>query len=307
MKNVIRFLLIVLVAYYIFSGIDYSKLLLSFSDYTLFSLLFIVVIALIPEFIFAYRWTKVANERYGVVDALKAHTIVGLLSFVMPMKLGELAAIWYFSKECGVRAHKTIATTLIVRISDVLILLLLIVFSVGIVLEKYKLYAYLSLVILVVSIYIVYSRPRYVYFLCKLLPLTSVRLFAIRSVRAIHSSIHNHGFMNTMLLTILQWIAYLTVTAYFLVYVANFELSYNQIVMIFIVSTIGMAVPLAPSGFVTFHAAMILSLGWYGIPKEAALSSAITLHAILLSPSIIMYLVFMASGNKINLSWNYEK
>jgi hypothetical protein len=76
-------------------------------------------------------------------------------------------------------------------------------------------------------------------------------------------------------------IVYFLTVAFFLKVVASFDLSWGEMFVIYLVSSIAWSIPLTPGGTGTFHAGMVLAMGWYGIAKEEALAVAVVFHLLL--------------------------
>lgn len=81
----------------------------------------------------------------------------------------------------------------------------------------------------------------------------------------------------------------------------NIEVGVATVVVLFMGSIFFVsAVPSLPGGAITFEAAMVYSLGLFGIPEESALAFAIIMHVIMFAPStLIALLVLPREGIKM--------
>ena len=93
------------------------------------------------------------------------------------------------------------------------------------------------------------------------------------------------------------WISYFLTAYVFLVYVADFNLTLLQVLVVFIISSIAMSIPIMPGGVGTYQASIIFALDLYSINKEEALIAGIMLHLILLIPSFLAALVVIENKN----------
>ncbi len=305
MKNFLKISLLISVFFYILYDIDYNLFFLNISNYSILGIIFMLILVILPEVIFAYRWIYATNENYNVLEALKAHTLAGIAGLVAPMKLGELAPIWYLQKIHGVKTYSTFATTIIVRMIDLVVLLSLGLLVTFLVFNNsdYQIYSLVLLITLWIIIVVFFKYPKIAFVVCKFIPNRKLNAYLIKLIRIILHTIKLKNLTFLLIFTTLLWISFFAVTFVFLFYVAKFDLSIIDFFVVFLVTSVGMAIPLAPSGFATYHASMILSLGWYGISKDSALGAAIVLHVIQLSPSVVLYIVFFLFTKNKNILW----
>ncbi|MFK5892374.1 MAG: lysylphosphatidylglycerol synthase domain-containing protein [Pseudomonadota bacterium] len=78
------------------------------------------------------------------------------------------------------------------------------------------------------------------------------------------------------------------------------ELTLSQLLIVFIVTALGMAIPSVPGAIGVYEAAMVLSLGWFGIDKVEALAAGLVCHAFVLIPCTI-FSFFIFANMKINI------
>lgn len=305
----LKILLLFAVIYYIFFDIDYKNILIHAKNYSFIGLIVMLIIVIIPDLVFSLRWVYSTKETYGFLPSLKAHTLVGMVGFFTPAKLGELLPILYLKKYYNVNTHSTIATLFIVRFLDIVMLASMSVIASFFFFDNinFKLFSMLFLFFIWAFILILFFYKELSYKFCYILPNRSVKAYLIKVLRNLYKTFNRQRVYSVIFFTFLQWLGYFIVTSTFLIFIANFNLTFSEVFVVFVISSIGMALPLAPSGLVTYQASLILGLGWYGIGKDSALASSIILHLIQLSPSLTLYVIlFVFNKNKINVEELYD-
>ncbi len=81
-------------------------------------------------------------------------------------------------------------------------------------------------------------------------------------------------------ISLVIWTCYFASFAVALLYVAALPLTLPQVLTVFAVTCLGMAVPSSPGGLGVFEGAMVLSLSWFGVERSAALGIALFIHAV---------------------------
>jgi len=108
LNKFIKYVLFIAVLYYLLYDMDYDLFVRTMLTYNPLGLVLMLSFVLVPEVVFAYRWIYASNENYSMIIALKAHTLAGIAGLVAPMKLGELAPIWYLNKIHNVKTYSTL-------------------------------------------------------------------------------------------------------------------------------------------------------------------------------------------------------
>ncbi len=312
--NLLLFLLkislLLIVIYYIFSDVSYDLIINSIKSYSLIGLSVVLIVVFIPEFIFSLRWIEATKEKYGFFVALKVHTLASIGTFIAPAKLGELIPIIYFKKYHNINIFSTTATLILVRFLDMLMLGSMFIISAFLLFDdsSLKIISLILLIFLWLLIWIIYFKKKFAYKFCYIIPNRKIKLFLVKTLRSIHQILYKQKILFILFYTFLIWIGYFSITAIFLLFVIKLNLTLGATFVVFVVSSIGMAIPLAPSGLATYQASLILALSWYGVDKDSALSASIILHLIQLFPGIMLYIIlFVFSKNKIKFSELYKK
>ena len=88
--------------------------------------------------------------------------------------------------------------------------------------------------------------------------------------------------------SLLIWGCYFASFVIALCSVAGFSLTFPQMLTVFAVTCLGMAVPSSPGGLGVFEGAMVLSLSWFGVDHSAALGIALFIHAVHFIPLAVI-------------------
>ena len=99
------------------------------------------------------------------------------------------------------------------------------------------------------------------------------------------------------LLSLIIWACYFASFAISLRCVANLPLDGAQMLTVFAVTCLGMAVPSSPGGLGVFEGAMVLSLSWFGVEHNAALGIALYVHALHFLPTALAAVLLNGSRN----------
>lgn len=103
--------------------------------------------------------------------------------------------------------------------------------------------------------------------------------------------------MRGFLLSLLIWACYFASFAVSLRLVADLPLDGAQMLTVFAVTCLGMAVPSSPGGLGVFEGAMVLSLSWFGVEHNAALGIALYIHALHFLPTALAAVLLNGSRN----------
>lgn len=103
--------------------------------------------------------------------------------------------------------------------------------------------------------------------------------------------------MRGFALSLFIWACYFASFAVSLRWVANLPLDGAQMLTVFAVTCLGMAVPSSPGGLGIFEGAVVLSLSWFGVDHNAALGIALYIHALHFLPTALAAVLLNGSRN----------
>lgn len=93
--------------------------------------------------------------------------------------------------------------------------------------------------------------------------------------------------------TLCTWLLHFATYFFAIKFVANFDLTFIQIVTVFIAISIGTAIPSSPGAIGVFEGAFVFALSWFDIDPNEALSFSIYFHMLYFIP-VTMTLPFIA-------------
>lgn len=103
--------------------------------------------------------------------------------------------------------------------------------------------------------------------------------------------------LHGLVVSLLVWGCYFASFAVSLRGVAGLPLDAAQMLTVFAVTCLGMAVPSSPGGLGVFEGAMVLSLSWFGVEHNAALGIALYIHALHFLPTALIAVLLNGSRN----------
>jgi uncharacterized protein (TIRG00374 family) len=286
---------------YAFWGVDFGQLWQALSGYVLLPILAAVAVSFVSYGAMALRFDFLTGRTAGMWLCLKAFFLGMAVNNVIPAKLGELAKAFYLRRVGGFSLSKGVTMVFWERFFDLNALL-----AMGLVVAahfKVNL-AFVPLAAGVggiwAALFMVRTFPGLVEKIIDLMP--SARLSAFLAdikLQILHGV--TPGFMAVLgLYTVLCWALYAAVSFLVLLWVASLPLTMGQAAAVFVLSALGMAMPSSPGAFGVFEAAVVFSLGLFGIDKEQALAAGVVLHMLQYIPvTLIGVLILARSGLSI--------
>jgi len=128
-------------------------------------------------------------------------------------------------------------------------------------------------------------------------------------LRTFLTDVHGHldtrmvrgTLVGTALISMLIWLLYAAGSWLVLAWIFELALTPNQVLVVFVVAASGMALPSSPGALGVYEAAIVLALGWFDVPPEQALATALVMHAIQYLPTTLLALGVLArSGIRLD-------
>jgi uncharacterized membrane protein YbhN (UPF0104 family) len=125
------------------------------------------------------------------------------------------------------------------------------------------------------------------------IPFASFRLFTARLVASIHRSIKPQRLTYASLVSLVIWIASIALFAAYFQAGGSIPLTLTQIAAVFVASTLGLAIAVAPGGIGTFEAATVAALHSFGysIPEALLLTIGFRIANNLVPAIVTLWLV----------------
>jgi|GEM_PF-628668 len=296
-KLTIQILIVVICFIYAFSNINYSELLTRLKTIEFILILPALFIIVSGYFFLALRLVVLLksytiNSFYASFNA----SIIALgINNIFPLKLGEVAKVFYLNRVVNISLSKSFSLIIWERFADINLLALLGLLTMAFYPSNVNLQPFfIAVVILWVGLF-VYLKVNFIYNkLTFFLP-----LFIQNLLNQLHAALiakrSRVDILGVVVLTILVWFIYVFQVWFILEKILLIELNLPQLLTVFVVTALGMAVPSVPGALGVYEAAMVLSLGWFGIDKTEALMAGIVCHAFILIPCTLISLFILSN------------
>ena len=282
-------LILVLILWFLFNDINLDLFLNSIKNISLVMLFIIILTIFLQVAVLTSRWQFVSKNYCKWIDSYNACMITALFNTILPARLGELSRVFYLKLRSGLQIKKSLVYLIIERFFDILILIgmLLIVTYLEANAKLWQTTALIVFIVLLTFVYIIKSKNRLFYKLFYKLPNKKIKKTLYKLHFLLHSRLSNKSILIIIAYTITIYLVNLGSLWIFLNLEMGYNFTFTQLFIIFTIISIGFIIPLNPGGFGTYHAAMVLVLSFYNIPKEEALMIAIIMHLIQVGPSSI--------------------
>ena len=272
MNKILQISILVFIFFYLFYGIDISKV-----DFTIFSPLglFLTFLSLlVSQLVLSIRWMKMSDLSFGI--SFETISISSALNMLLPARLGEVSKALYLKKFYNYNYHKSISIIFIERFFDVIVLFLLMCLWIYNYFSNSVLKGSVLTLAIVIFTIILFFNSKKILKLIKKIPLRHIRIYAQKIYKNINKllKIPYSIFVWTTVIWFLYLLSYMT----FFMYSVDFNLTLKDILELFIFSTIALSIPLTPAGVGTFESAIVFFLSHHGIDKTDALISATVYH-----------------------------
>ncbi len=292
----LKLLLITALLYWIVNDIDPDLFIKSLKHLNPWGVFLTFIAVFVSDLVISWRWYYLSRFQYSFLSSLEANMLAFFLNIFAPAKLGDLSKIYYMKKKEGHQITHSTSYFLVERLFDVLVLAMMLLFSaIFIFPSQGGLWVALGLFgSFLLASYLFYS-PKTFRTLLSWLPWPKIRVLLYKIYKILRSNLTPKRLGILFFLTLAVWGSYYLNNFIFFLTATDFKLELWQI---FTASTLAFAVsaiPLTPGGIGTFQAAFILALGWYGIPKEEALSASLVLQILYILPATLYSLYLFAT------------
>lgn len=287
--TILKIFIFIVIIWFLIDNINFKELVLSLKTISIPLLLFVIFTIFLQVAVLAYRWQYISKFYNKWLDSFNACMITALFNTILPARLGEMSRVFYLKIQTGLAIKKSFIYLVIERFFDFLILLgmLLIVTFIESNASIWQNGAIISFLSLVVFLFIIKSKSKIFYKIFYNLKYKKLKKSLFKLHYLLSSRLNFNSMLYIIFLTIIIYLVNLGSLWLFLNYEMNFNLTFTQLFIVFTIISIGFVIPLNPGGVGTYHAAMVLALSFYNIPKEEALIAAIIMHLIQVLPSSI--------------------
>ncbi|MHC1711154.1 MAG: lysylphosphatidylglycerol synthase transmembrane domain-containing protein [Solidesulfovibrio sp.] len=282
---------------YAFWGIDFGQLWETVARYDSVALFWTTVFSFVGYGVMALRLNFLSGFVAGNWLCFKAFLLSMAINNIVPAKLGELAKAFYLRRECRFSLSRSISMVFWERFFDLnAVLVMGVVVAVHFDLKM----AFVPLAGAVgciwVALWVVRTYPDFVGRIIVKMPSNRLAEFlAELKLQILHGI--TPGFMLLLgLYTIVCWLLYAGSTFMVLMWVANLELTWGHAAAVFVISSLGMAMPSSPGALGVFEAAVVFSLGLFGVDRAQALTAGLVLHMVQYIPVTVAGLIIFAKS-----------
>ena len=282
---------------YAFWGLDWKQFGAALAEYSPLAIIGLILYTIVQYIPVGLRFRFLTEGQASFKTAFKAVLLCLGINNIIPAKVGELAKAYYLRQHASIPLGKGLGMVFWERFFDLNMLLLLGLIAV-MKLDDPRV-VYVSAILaggLWTCIILFKIFPKLPHKAASIIPWEGVRLLVTDVITQLQEKTSAKFFLVLGLYSLVVWTVYSTVAGVAILFVGNLDFSYHQILTVFIMATIGYAVPAAPGGLGIYEATFVAAMGWYGIPQAQALALAIVLHMSLFIPPIIAALYIMAES-----------
>lgn len=200
------------------------------------------------------------------------------LNLVLPGRVAEAFKATYLRTYADVPISRGMAAVFLERSVDMIIVALLGLVGVVMLSKGSNWFAFCVagfLILFLISIPLLENR---LLLLTKLLPWAKLRVFFENFLQHVADKVRGGTFYYALALGVGAWIASFANIYLFVIIAGAKHVDFAGIMLVFVATTIGGAVPALPGGFGGYEAAAIVALKSYGYNFEEALPLAIAMH-----------------------------
>lgn len=236
----------------------------------------------------------IGAPRIGLGVAFRAIVLSQGLNLVLPARLSELLKATYLRDHAGVPLSSGVSAVVLERSVDVLIVAALGVLGVILFFDRgdFASIAALGLVFAVAIIVLVRS-PGLVLRLVHAVPSARLAGFLERTYQHFSATAATRAFWYALLLGAMAWgFSYINILV-FLELAGSIPIGFSGALLVFVLTTLGGAIPALPGGLGTYEAAAVIALRSLGYSFDEALVLSLAMHAAQLILPFVMAALIM--------------
>lgn len=236
----------------------------------------------------------VGKPRVRLGIAFRAITLSQGLNLVLPVRLSEFLKATYLRDHANVPLSNGLSAVVLERVIDMLIVAML--GGIGVI-QYFDRGNFLSIPVLGLffSVFLILLVRSPIFVLRSLRAFPSERLVCFLEKTYQHFSLttRTKAFWQALLLGGLAWsLSYMNIFIFF-EHAGSISIGFSGALLLFVMTTLGGAIPALPGGVGTYEAAAVIALRSLGYSFEEALALSIVLHAAQLILPFIMAMVIM--------------
>jgi len=296
MNKVLSLIIISFAILYLVSIIDFDELIVSLFSYSFYSVLYVVVVTLLSFFLFTIRWQILTSSTLGFYNSYKTNLIVMAINQILPARAGDIYKPIYLRTNYGIKLHNSISSLVLERILDLAILFIigLIVLFDTILIDDFN-FLFPILLSLFVCVFIFLKYAKSIILVIKLISNKKIRNFLLKIILSIYKT-KAYILFNSIYMTMILYLFYIVSLYGFIYLFTEFNLSFLEVMIVFVVSALGMSLPSTPASIGVYEATIVFVLAYFGINNSEALSFAIVYHIVQIITIMLLWLFFTIKG-----------
>lgn len=268
-----------------------------------------VILATFPLMLLAilligWRLAILSGREVSLRDGMAVNAVAQLTALIVPSRLSEIAKPVGLNLIRNVPLSRGVTILAIERIFDAIFLAGLALAAVAVLSGAYRQSIQTSGLILaalaVAGLFIIGTilmRPRLLDALANWLPTQWLRNQIEHVAEAISRLADPRTALLVFGLSAISWLAAYLIFAVFFLVLGIGALSQGEVLVVFVASTLGLIVSVAPGGLGTFEGAIALSLTAFDVPVGTAVAMALLLRLCLVIPVVAAASWFLVSGD----------
>jgi len=255
-----------------------------------------------------WRLAALTGERASIRQGLAVNSVGQLIALILPSRLSEVAKPAGLNLLCGVPLGEALTILAIERVLDALFLAALVFLAVaGIAGPDARALSFGGAVLGGVAlagaatIAVVLLKPGLPRRFAGLIPWAWLASQMVHAEKAIARMGNGRVALSSLALSGLAWLAAYGVFLAFFGVLDLKGLGADRVLVVFVASTVGLIVSVAPGGLGTFEGAVALTLMSYGYSGELSVSTAVLLRICLVLPTLAAAGWFLVAGD-LNVS-----
>lgn len=275
---------------FLYTGLDWEKLLAAVKRYETHQILVVLLAMSLGVFIMGLRLWDLAERSCSLGHGVFAAFYGFFANNVLPARLGEVAKIVYLYQVPCIQPPKSTEFVFWERFADLNVFLVLVAVSAFILGEIYLLLPFGGLALITWILLVIFSRnPPGVYRVIRYVPIRKIKEFLKSFLQHVEARTGVASYVRLMSFTVLLWLENLVEIFLILFWLAAFDLTFSQGLVVFALIMTGLSLPLAPAGLGVVDTAIVFSLGLYGIEHNEALAASLIWR-------VVQYIITVSFG-----------
>ncbi|MEO5372459.1 MAG: flippase-like domain-containing protein [Magnetococcus sp. DMHC-1] len=268
--------------------LDMEQMMATFRTFDPWRMAMMELVVLATLLVPTLRLMFLTRHRIKFPLSMQAVVLCLGLNNIFPAKLGELAKVSFLRQKADIPMSHGLGIVFWERFFDLNAVLLFGVIT-AYLLDKSLLLVPLTMVVGIFWVFLVLNNyfPNISRLLLRLIPLPTLKNFVAAILDHLQERFEWKFLWVLGWYTLLAWMAYSVMVFIFLLWIAGLNLTVAQVAAVFVMSSIGVSLPSSPGGLGVYEAAIVLSLGWFGVAKETALVVGLAMHLLQMLPVII--------------------